>query len=154
YETQSDLFSGTSFITSGNNKYVSDYVFPYFEGEDSILVLKKSYRNNAAWYRLTGNDEEKIRVKDISRNDYYAYRNGKIVYTAYEPDIRWGQRDYSVIKVLNTQTGQVKQLTHRSKYFQPDLSKDGSAIVAVQLSPGNGSELHVLDAGTGLLLKV
>ncbi len=154
YETQSDLFSGTSFITSGNNKYVSDYVFPYFEGEDSILVLKKTYRNNAAWYRLTGNGEEKIRVKDISRNDYYAYRNGKIVYTAYEPDIRWGQRDYSVIKVLNSQTGQVKQLTHRSKYFQPDLSKDGSTIVAVQLSPGNGSELHVLDAGTGLLLKV
>lgn len=154
YKEQSDLSSGTSFITEGNDKYVSDYVLPYFEGEDSILVLKKTYRNNPAWYWVTKNGEEKIRVKDISRDDYYAYRNGKIIYTAYEPDARWSQRDYSVIKVLNTATKQVAQLTHRSKYFQPDLSQDGNSIVAVQFAPDQRSELHVLDANTGSLLKV
>ncbi|WP_152270035.1 hypothetical protein [Agriterribacter humi] len=154
YKEKSDLSSGTSFITKGNDKYVSDYVLPYFEGEDSILVLKKTYRNNPAWYWVTKNGEEKIRVKDISRDDYYAYRNGKIIYTAYEPDARWGQRDYSVIKVLDAATRQVKQLTHRSKYFQPDLSQDGNTIIAVQFAPDQRSELHVLDATTGLLLKV
>jgi len=153
YNTQSDLSSGTSFITRGNDKYVSDYLFPYFEGEDSILVLKKSYRNNPVWYWITKNGEEKIGVKDISRDDYYAYRNGKIVYTAYEPDARWGQRDYSVIKVLDAATKQVEQLTHKSKYFQPDLSQDGSTIVAVQFAPDQRSELQVLDAATGSVVQ-
>ncbi|HRQ51718.1 MAG TPA: hypothetical protein PLR74_14325, partial [Agriterribacter sp.] len=96
--------------------------------------------------------EEKIRVKDIARDDYYAYRNGKIVYTAYEPDARWGQRDYSVIKVLDMATRQVVQLTHRSKYFQPGISQDGTVIVAVQFTPDQQQELHVLDAATGALL--
>lgn len=153
YKAQSSLQSATSFITAGQQRYVSDYVLPYFAGDDSLVVLKKTYRHLPAWYIITKNGEDKIRVKDISRDEYYAYRNGKIIYTAYEPDPRWGQRDYSVIKLLDISTKKVTQLTHRSKYFQPDISEDGKAIVAVQYSPDQTATLHVLDAATGSVLR-
>ncbi|HRO45237.1 hypothetical protein [Agriterribacter sp.] len=152
YKDQSALSAGDAFITAGNNRYVSDYSLPYFAGEDSLVVLKKTYRSLPAWWLVTAKGEEKIRVKDIARDDYYAYRNGKIIYTAYEPDARWGQRDYSVIKVFDIATKQTVQLTHRSKYFQPDIAQDGTVIVAVQFTPDQQQELHVLDAATGALL--
>lgn len=152
YKERSVLSAHSSFITAGNNRYVSDYALPCFAGEDSLVVLKRTYRNLPAWWLLTKKGEEKIRVKDIARDDDYACSNGKIVYTAYEPDALWGGRDYSVIKVLDIITKQAVQLTHRSKYFQPDISQDGTLIVAIQFTPDQQQELHVLDAATGALL--
>ncbi|MCO5236097.1 MAG: hypothetical protein M9933_07475 [Chitinophagaceae bacterium] len=152
YREQSDSSSGGSLITRGNDQYVSDYLLPYYAGEDSLVVLKKTYRQVPAWYLLTSKGEKKIRIKDISFYDHYVYRNNKIVYTAYEPDIRWGRRDYSVVKVLDPASGKMKQLTHKSKYYQPDLSEDGRQIAAVQFTPDQQSGLHILDAHTGAVL--
>lgn len=153
YKEQSVLSSSAPFLTKGTTGYVSNYVFPFFVSNDSLLVLKKTYRAIPAWYWFTKNKEEKIRVKDIAQDDYYMYRNGKIIYTAYEPDARWGQRDYSIIKILDVRTKQVKQVTHRSKYFTPDLSPDGKKIIATQFLPDQKPGLHILDAETGKLIQ-
>jgi hypothetical protein len=152
YKEQSVLAAGSSFVTRGNNRYVSDYALPCFAGEDSLVVLKRTYRSQPAWWLVTEKGEKKIRVKDIARDDHYACSHDKLVYTAYEPDALWSGRDYSVIKVLDMTTHQVLQLTHRSKYFQPDISQDGTLIVAIQFTPDQQQELHVLDAATGALL--
>ncbi len=152
YKSQSLLFSDDTLITKGNNRFVSDYSYPYYAGRDSLIVQKRTYRDIPAWWMKTPTGEKKIRTKDISRNDFYTYRNNKIVYTAYKPDIRWGRRDYSEIKVLDVPTGRTVRLTRRSRYYQPDLSEDGSRIIAVTYTPEQKSELHLLDAALGTLL--
>jgi hypothetical protein len=58
-----------------------------------------------------------------------------------------------VIKILNVQTGEQKTLTQKSKYFTPDISADGSRVAAVQITPEGKSELHILDAANGQVLK-
>lgn len=141
-----------SFITSGSSRYVTDYLLPQFTDDDKLLVLKKSYRDLSAWWMITGEGEKKIRDKDIGQEDYYDYANGKIVYTAYEPDALYSRREYNVIKLLDVKTSKVIQLTHKSKYFQPGLSKDASRVIAVQYTPDQKVELHVLDAATGTVL--
>lgn len=153
YKDQASPQNTASSITHSSNRYVSNYTVPYFSGDDSILVLKETYRTIPAWYWLTGNDEQKIAVKDIGLDDYYAYRNGNIVYTAYEPDTRWAQKDFSVIKILNVYTKQQKQVTHKSKYFTPDISDDGEKIVAVQYLPDQHTALHIIDANNGSVLQ-
>lgn len=152
YKVQSVPAVNDSFITKGNNKFVSSYSFPVFSGEDSLVVLKKTYRDLPAWWLITKDGEEKIRDQDITREDDFTCRNGKIVYTAYEPDALWSGRDYNVIRVLDITTKRVVQLTHRSKYFQPDISPDGNEIVATQFTPDQRQELHLLDASTGVVL--
>lgn len=141
------------FITSGNNRYVINYSFPQFLNDDSLIVLKKTFRNNPAWYLVTEKGEEIVREKDISRDEDFSTGGGKIVYTAYEPDPLWGGRDYSVIKLLNIKTKQVVQLTRKSKYFQPGISSDGEKITAIQYTPDQVQQLHILDAGTGAVLS-
>ncbi|MBX2921632.1 MAG: hypothetical protein KF746_05495 [Chitinophagaceae bacterium] len=142
-----------SFLTKANEKFVSSATLPVFAGEDSILFFKRTYREAGAWYWLINGREEKIRTKDIGLDDYYAYRNGKIVYTAYEPDVRWGQRDYSVIKLLDVHTKEVKQVTVKSKYFSPDLSPDGKKIAAILYLPDQQTALQLLDAASGKVLN-
>lgn len=143
-----------NFITPVKKRYVSDYTLPYVAGNDSLLVLKRTYRDIPAWYWLVNGKEYRIRTKDIGIDDYYSYKNGRIVYTAYEPDARWGQRNYNVIKVLDVYTGEVSAITQKTKYFSPDISADGQSIVAVQYLPNQSTALHVLDANSGNIKQV
>ncbi|MFT3705839.1 MAG: hypothetical protein QM802_25945 [Agriterribacter sp.] len=153
YKSQAALSSTSTFLTQGNTHYVSNYVVPQFASNDSLIVLKRTNRTNPGWYWLTKNGEQKIAPKDISQDDYYVYRNGKIVYTAIEPDIRWSQRNYSVIKILDVHSKAIHQVTHKSKYFTPDISADGKQIVAVQFLPDQSTALDILDANSGKVLQ-
>lgn len=141
------------FVLPVKKGYVANYYFPYQAGADSLLYLKTSYRHRPAFYIKDKNGEHKLRIRDISTDEQYSYRNGKIVYAAYEKDARWGWRDYSVIKVLDVNTGQQQSLTSRSKYFTPDISADGSKVAAVQVSAEGKSELHILNVSNGEVVQ-
>lgn len=145
--------AGVKNIFPINEKYIANYYFPYSIGTDSLLYLKSSYRHRPAFYIKDNNGERRLKVRDISIDEQFSYRNGKIVYAAYETDPRWGWKDYGVIKLVNLKTGEQLTITHRSKYFTPDISPDGSRIAAVKVSTDGKSELQVLDAGTGKVLN-
>ncbi|MFZ1259431.1 MAG: hypothetical protein WAQ93_03080, partial [Chitinophagaceae bacterium] len=141
------------YIFPVKRRFVNNYYFPYATGSDSLLYLKTSYRQRPTFYIKDATGEHKLRVKDIAIDEQFSYRNGKIVYAAYETDARWRWRDYSVIKVLDVQTGQQRKLTNRTKYFTPDISADGSKVAAVQVDVNGRSELHIIDASNGQVIK-
>jgi len=146
--------AGPATIFPINKKFVTSYFFPYHAGNDSLLYLKTSYRHRPAFFIKDATGEHHLRVRDISIDEQYSYRNGKIVYAAYETDARWAWRDYSVIKLLDVQTGQQRTITHKTKYFTPDISADGKLIAAVQVASNGKSELDIIDAGSGRVLKM
>ena len=136
--------------------FVANDEFPQWIDNDRIVLLKTSYKKIPAFYiqdLITGK-ETKIRARDISIDNYFSYANNLIVYAAYGVDHRWGWRDYSDVRVLNIFTGEQKSLTHNSKYFAPDISNDGSRVVAVEVLPNGSNSLHVIDGNSGKLLKV
>lgn len=132
--------------------YVTNYFFPYAAGSDSLIYLKADYRHRPVFILKDKNGEHRIRVRDVSIDEQFSYRNGKIVYAAYESDPRWSWRDYSVIRILDVQTGQQQTVKSKTKYFTPDISADGSQLAAVQVNSNGKSELHVLDAANGNIL--
>ncbi len=164
-----DIAARSRTIHPINEKYVTNYLFPYSISADSLLYLRTSYRHRPAFFIKDSQGEHKIRIKDISADHQYSYRNGKIVYAAYETDPRWGWRDYGVIRVVdivtNKQTtigsktihyssalsgsGQSYQQSPRSKYFTPDISNDGSKVVAVHIDNDGKSVLHIIDVASG-----
>lgn len=135
------------------SKTVTDYKYPVYISDDSILVAKTSYKEISSFCLLTGGQEKKIRVRDVVVDDYYSYRNGKIVYVAYQSDPRWSNRDYSVIKLVDIATGQQQQLSSKSKYFSPDISPDGKEILAVEVRSDGSNRLCRLNAANGELIK-
>jgi hypothetical protein len=154
--TQVQLNSSTSAgekITTPTLSHVTSYFFPHSSEDGSLVYLKSSYRKRPAFVVKTGSEAQVIRVKDISLDEHFSYRNGKIVYSAFKPDLRWGWKNHGEIRLLDIKTGAQQRITHRTKYFTPDINNEGTRIVAVNFEPDGKSELHVLDATNGTLLN-
>lgn len=131
---------------------VTDYYFPQYINDDSLLYLKKSYRTLPAFYVKDKSGEHKLRLRNISTEDWFSYRDGIIAYTAYEPDARWSLIDYSSIYLFNIYTDQQTRLTHKAKYFTPDIAPSGDKIIAVLFDTTGKTVLHLMDK-SGKVLK-
>ncbi|HVY74817.1 MAG TPA: hypothetical protein VG890_08315, partial [Puia sp.] len=129
----------------------ADQAFPQFIDSDRLVFLRSSYRRPPVFVErsLSDQQEKKIGFRAVSLDDQFSYRNGKIIYSAYEPDLRWGWRDYSVIRILDLHTRKDIRLTSRTKYFSPDISPDDSMVVAVDYSSSAHCFLDILDAHSG-----
>lgn len=133
--------------------FVADQLFPTYTDTNNIVYVKNSYQQLPVFVLSGGGTETNIRVKDVSIDDQFSYGNGKIVYASYRPALRWGWNDYNELQVLDIFTGLQKTITRHSKYFSPAISADGKTIVAVQVPPGGQSQLHLLNAENGALIK-
>ncbi len=134
---------------SSNN--VIDYTSPFYVGDDTLLVLKQSYKEIPAFYFISHGKEKKIRVRDRAIDDYFSYRNGKLVYAGYQSDPRWGNSNFSVIQLLDIYTGKQRQLGARTKYFSPDINAAGTEVLAVNVNEDGTNYLHRINAMDGLL---
>lgn len=133
-------------LTKPSKNNVTAYRYPFMQQDGSMLVLKSSYKQIPTWTRIDADGTEtKLRVKDISADQYYSFRNGNVVYTAYKPHPRWGWKEYSVVKTWNTGTGEVKKISSRSRLFMPDISADGEQVVAVKLGTDQQWSLQVIN---------
>ena len=135
--------------------FVSNEEFPQFIDDAHIVFVRASYSQPPAFVirDLQTDEETKIGTKSISIDNYFSYKNNKIVYAAYEPDSRWGWRDYGVLRLLDLNTGKEKRITAKTKYFSPDISYDGKQIVAVEQAVNGQTSLVILHAETGGLEK-
>lgn len=131
---------------------VTNYYFPQYINDDSLLYLKKSYQTLPAFFVKDKSGEHKLRLRNISTEDWFSYRNGMIAYTAYEPNARWSLIDYSSIYLYNIYSGEQTKLTHREKYFTPDIAPSGNKLIAVLFDATGQTVLHVLD-NSGKVLK-
>ena len=136
-------------ITQKERNNVITYEYPYQMEDGSLLALRSSYRNIPQWVKINESGEvKKLRVKDISQQSYYSYKNNMVVYTAYETHPRWGWENYSVIKLWDINSDEVRQITTKTRLFQPDISSDEKKIVAVHSGTDMKSSLTLIDAAT------
>lgn len=141
-----------NYLTQVKKNTVADYLFPVFVSDDTILVTKHSYKEIDAFYLLINGKEKKIRVKNFVIDDYYSFNNGRVVYASYQSDPRWSNRDYSTIQLLDIHTKKQRQLTFKSKYFSPDINKEGTEVLAVNIQLNGANYLHRINTQTGKVL--
>jgi hypothetical protein len=141
---------------AAHRHFVADEEFPQFVDSDHIIYMRSTYKVPPCFVvdDLRLSTEQKVATRSISLDNYFSYRKDKVVYAAYQPDIRWGWRTYSVLRVLDLKTGEEHQITTHSKYFAPDISADANHIVAVLQSPSGRSQLHILNSQTGAIEKI
>jgi len=142
--------SDSSNFVNRNSRYYNEE-FPAIIDENSIVFVKSSYSNVHHFVIRKGTIEKKIRTRDFSLDNHFSYRNGRIVYASFRPDIRRGYRDYSEIQLLDITSGVQQTLTKYSKYFSPDISNDGTKIIAIDVAPGGKCSLHLLNGNGNVL---
>jgi hypothetical protein len=134
--------------------FVADELFPQFTNGHELIFLNSGYLLPPAFVTQQTGDKNLTRIKfrAVSLDDAFSYRNHKIIYAAFEPDLRWGWRDYSVLRVLDIDTKKDRRLTAKTKYFSPDISPDGKTILAVNMAITGKSFLDILDIQSGNIL--
>lgn len=133
------------------NKVISRE-FPAFVNDSTLIYVRSTYDKVPQFTLNTNGIEKKISVRSRSLDNYFNYSNGKVVYAAYRPDLRWTYRDYSELHVLDINTGAERQLTRSTKYFAPAFNADGTLIVVVKTIAGQ-NWLHILDATSGNIVS-
>ncbi|UYQ94243.1 hypothetical protein MKQ68_03950 [Chitinophaga horti] len=148
---QSGAFDDTAMI-SPDVRTVTDYKYVYTTTNGDLLVLKSSYKKIAGFYRIDKNGhEERLFAPGFGFDDYFGYRNERMVWTETRYHPRWTWKDYSVVMIH--EAGNTRQLTLKTRYFSPDISADGKLVCAVSSSPDMHYNLDVLDAATGEVYK-
>ncbi|MHB8207517.1 TolB family protein [Mucilaginibacter sp.] len=132
----------------------ADREYPAYIDDHTIIYSKTTYDKTPVFVIKEGNKEKTISTRSYSLDNYFDYRNGKIIYVSYRPDLRWNYRDYSELILLDVKTGKEHRLTKSTKYFAPSFSADGKTIAVVQEATSGKCDVHLLDAATGKLLAV
>ena len=140
-------------LHSESKEYVNEE-YPTRMNDDEVVFMKSGYKKIPSFVSRSARGDAKITTRDISLDNYFSYSNGKVVFASYRPDARWGNKDYSDLRILDVSTGKEQNLTNRTKYFTPDISHDGQKVIAVQISPDGKSMLHLLNAVNGNVLSI
>jgi hypothetical protein len=135
-----------------NQHFIADQEYPAYVNDSTIIYMKSTYNHIPRFVINTNGREKKISTRSVSLDTYFSYHDGKIVYAAYRPDLRWNYRDYSELYLLDIKTGKERRLTVGSKYFSPAFNNDGTQIITVEVGPSGKSELLLLSASTGKLI--
>jgi Tol biopolymer transport system component len=142
-------------VTKKDSKNHSNYLHPVFLN-DSVIIAEKECMNDPDRIvridRKTGK-EKKIVTMGTAQDESISVSGNFIVWSELQPDVRWQNRDYSVIRVHDLKTGTTRNLTRRSRYFAPFLSPDATQIAAIKLDPQNHCSVEILELLRGKTLK-
>jgi hypothetical protein len=82
-----------------------------------------------------------------------SYGNGNLVWVENQPDPRWENREYSIIKLMNINSGMIFKLSRKSRYVSAAVSHDGRSICAIENTIDNINKLVIIEAGTGTVIQ-
>ena len=145
---QKDLPVTPAEVLDGQNQsgVWTNYKYPHPLPDGSVLATKSGMADLSALVRLYPDGREERVCYYASLVGSIRSAGGKVVWNRKTPDLRWGKRDYSDVVVLDIDSGQKHQLTHKAKLFAPVPSPDGTRIAAIEF--GSDRRCHLVLLGT------
>ncbi len=137
-----------SALSISNAKRVVDYLHPVWVNNDTVLALRKPYNQLPHWVLLANQQSKRIGLKFIGIDDYFNFKNGKIIYTGYTTDPRWDWKEFNDVYVFDVNDRSTVRITKNQRLFSPDISSNLQTMVAIEMPAAGGSNLqcwNVLD---------
>ncbi len=148
---QEAQYAAPEWITATQHNNVLDYKYPYPSADGGMVALKRSYRDIPSIVLIDKQGkEQRIVTRDIDNDDYFSYNNGRIVFTFRQPNARWGNIDYSNIRIVDIGSGKNSTITIKGKYFSPDIHPQGNLIVAVHADNNESATVQIIN-GNGVV---
>lgn len=137
-----------------NGQYIN-YYCPVLIGNDSIVAVKTSLSRSPAFVLISPSEkrEKTIHMPGQIYPYYISYGGGKLVWVETWNDPRWVNREYSIIKVMDMKSSNIKRLTKKSRYLSAAISPDGKIIAASENTINNKNSIVFINPETGDVLK-
>lgn len=143
-------------LTELSKRTFTNYQTPFYIGSDRLIVEKSAFNEIPGYYLINENGKE----KKITNPGIYLEGNAQLsgndrflVWAELAFDVRWGNKDYSVIMLYDHVLKTKKRLTEKSKYFSPTLSQNGNEIAAIHSPESQQIEIHILNAENGNVVQ-
>lgn len=146
--------SGFDTLVINQSKYFRSFLFPHKINQREIVCLSRGLDDidRIVKIDITNQKITKLHSPGYGKIDNLAYANGLLVWNERTYDPRWQHRKYMILKTYDLQTGKVKKISKRSRYFYPNLDREGKRIVTVEVDIQNRYRLLILDARSGQIL--
>jgi hypothetical protein len=117
-----------------NDKYTS-YNYPQCLDDGSVIAIKSSLDQIDQFVRIyPDGQEKKVYTPGYLYSHSISLSGNKIVWDEQVPHVRYRNKSFSVIKMLDIKTGKLKKLSHSSRFSSPSYSDDNKLIVAIETS--------------------
>jgi len=135
-------------------KYIN-YYSPVYAGNNNIVAIKTTLSSTPEFVLINLSDKSEVKIHMPGQIYPYliSYGNGKIVWVEFQSDLRWENREYSVIKILDLSSRRVQKLSRKSRYMSASISPDGEMICAVENTIQNTNNLVFIESGTGKIIN-
>jgi len=123
---------------------------PQPQPDGSVIAYRAGDEDAGSILQIQPDGRARILARTGLRADErIAAAGGRVIWTETRFHPRWSEASWSVLRRLDLATGEVSDLTHRTRLFSPTLSPDGARVAAVEVARDGAESLVVLDAATG-----
>ena len=130
-------------------KSYENYLNPIIIENENILALKKGLSHIPQFVLVNKHDEKLIYEPGYLVSNDFSFARDILVWAEYKPDLRWDNREFTSIKLLNIKNFKEKVLVEKSRYFSPDFSPSAEKIAVVKVDEMNISSLVILNTFNG-----
>lgn len=135
-------------------KFFTDYLRPHFSENGTIVAEKRALDDIARFVEIDENGSETtLFTPGFYDAGSLTFANDLLAWTEYKYDLRWQNRDFSVIRIFDLITKKAMTLSGKSRWFAPDLSPDATKMVAVEVTENQDFSLVILETASGNMLK-
>jgi WD40 repeat protein len=135
----------------------TNYSYPQILPDGRILARRRGMGDIGQFVILDKNSQENEKVihtiGPFDDGNTLSTVNNKLVWSEYSFDPRYEQREYSTIKIMDINTGDVRNVVSKTKYHAPAFSPDGNQIVVSEIAPTGINTLVIIDTETGKEIK-
>lgn len=121
-----------------------------FHDDTTLFALKSGIAQIDEFVSISQDgEEETIYRPGFLSSHRFALSGKRIAWSEFQPDPRWGLRNYSVIKVYDISTRTERAVTHRTRFFSPVFAPDGLFLAVIETTLKNNHYIVILDSVTG-----
>lgn len=136
------------------HKVYTSYSYPHIVNDSSIIALKSGLNIIPEFIQIQADGSETELFTPGSLNSgRISVHNNKILWDEIRPDVRWSNRNYSVLKEYNFETKKIRTLAGNTRYYSPSYSPGGDTIIAIEFTPEQKTNLIILSASDGRVVN-
>jgi hypothetical protein len=127
------------------SRHYTSYRYPHPVSENMLFTYKSGMDQIPEFILQGKKGEEQLLFRPgYLSSGRVSFSGAHVVWDEFVPDLRWSNRNYSVICTYELATGNVRRLGGRTRYYAPAVSSDGQKIAVIEQSDRQDFSLVVL----------
>ena len=132
---------------------VTDYRFPRFTKDGSVVTNKSSYKKTNHICSIKNGRIRKLSNIGYSFDDYINIGNDVVAWTEASRDARRENLNYSDIILYDLATEKKRRFMKHTRYFSPAVSDAGDVLAAIHITYDQKNSIHILGFNDGKIIQ-